>query len=78
MKNISKIWHYFVCAKLQPTTNFSVVIKSQAALIYAIQEGLKIDVDLVIQHSIIHGFEQGLPHPHLILELCRNAGVKWN
>ena len=41
---------------------------------------MKIDVGLVIQHSIIHGFEQGLqgfPHPHLITELCRNAGVKW-
>ena len=42
---------------------------------------MKIDVGLVIQHSIIHGFEQGIqgfPHSHLITELCRNAGVKWN
>ena len=60
MKKISKIWHYFVCAKLQPTTNFSGVMKSRAALVYAIQEGLKIDMGLVIQHSIIHGFKQGI------------------
>ena len=57
MKKIAKIWHYFVCAKLQPTTNVSTVMKSRAALVYAILEGMKIDVGLVIQHSIIHGFE---------------------
>ena len=54
-------------------------MKSRAALVYAIQEGLKVDMDLVIQHSIVHGFEQdiqGFVHPHLITELCRNAGVK--
>ena len=57
MKKIAKIWHYFVCAKLQPTTNVSAVMKSRAAFVYAILEGMKIDVDLVIQHYIIHGFE---------------------
>ena len=54
-------------------------MKSRVALVYAIIEGMKIDVGLVIQHSIIHGFEQGIQgflHPHLIIELCRNAGVK--
>ena len=81
MKKIAKIWHYFVCAKLQPTTNVSAVMKSRVALVYAIIEGMKIDVGLVIQHSIIHGFDQGIqgfPHPHLITELCKNDGVKWN
>ena len=56
-------------------------MKSMAALVYAILEGMKIDVGLVIQQSIIHGFEQGIqgfPHSHLITELCRNAEVKWN
>ena len=57
MKKIAKIWHYFVCAKIQPTTNVSAVMKSRAALVYAILEGMKINVGLVIQHSIIHGFE---------------------
>ena len=69
MKKIAKIWHYFVCAKLQPTTNVNAVIKSRAALVYAIIERMKIDMGLVIQHSIIHGFDQGIqgfPHPHLI------------
>ena len=56
-------------------------MKSRVALVYAILERMKIDVGLVIQHSIIHGFEQGIQgfsHPHLITELCRNARVKWN
>ena len=60
MKKIAKIWHYFVCAKLQPTTNVSAVMKSRAAFVYAIIERMKIDVGLVIQHSIIHGFDQGI------------------
>ena len=56
-------------------------MKSKATLVYAIIEGRKIDVGLVIQNSIIHGFEQGIQgfsHPHFITDLCRNAGVKWN
>ena len=56
-------------------------MKSRTALVYAIIEGMKIDVGLVIQNSIIHGFEQGIqgfPHSHLITDLCRNVGVKWN
>ena len=48
MKKIAKIWHYFVCAKLQPTTNVSAVMKSRAALVNTILEGMKIDVGLVI------------------------------
>ena len=56
-------------------------MKSRAALVYVIIEGMKIDVRLVIQNSIIHGFEQGIQgfsHLHLITDLCRNARVKWN
>ena len=48
MKKIAKIWHYFVCAKLQPTINVNAVMKSRAALVYAIIKGMKIDVGLVI------------------------------
>ena len=81
MTKVAKIWHYFICAKLLPTTNHSTVMKSRAALIYAILKDMKIDVGLIIQHSIIHGFEkgiQGFPHPYLITNLCANARVKWN
>ena len=81
MTKVAKIWHYFVCTKLLPITNHSVVMKSREALVYAILKDMKIDVGLIIQHLIIHGFEkgiQGFPHPHLITDLCTNAGVKWN
>ena len=81
MTKVAKIWHYFICAKLLPTTNHSAVMKSRAALIYAILKDMKIDVGLIIQHSIIHGFEKGIhgfSHPHLITDLCANVGVKWN
>ena len=81
MTKVAKILHYFICAKLLPTTNHSAIMKSRAALIYAILKDMKIDVGLIIQHSIIHGFEkgiQGFPHPHLITDLCANVGVKWN
>ena len=50
-------------------------------MIYAILKDMKIDVGLIIQHSIIHGFEKGIQgflYPHLITDLCANVGVKWN
>ena len=47
-KKIAKIWHDFVCVELQPTTNVSAVMKSRAALVYAILEEKKIDLGLVI------------------------------
>ena len=81
MTRTSKIWHYFVCAKLLPTTNFSAIMKNRAAFIYAIQKKKKLDIGLIIQNSIIHGFQtaiQGFAHPYLITELCQQAGVKWN
>ena len=56
MTRTSKIWHYFVCAKLLPTTNFNDVVKNKAALVYAIQKKKKLDIGLIIQNSIIHGF----------------------
>ena len=31
MTKVAKIWHYFICAKLLPTTNHSAVMKSRAA-----------------------------------------------
>ena len=57
MTKTSKIWHYFVCAKLLPTTNFSAVTKNRAAFVYTIQKKKKLDIGLIIQNSIIHGFQ---------------------
>ena len=67
MTKVSKIWHYFICAKLLPTTNHSVVMKSRAALIYAILKDMKIDVGLIIQHSIIHGLRRKFKDFHTLI-----------
>ena len=76
MMKTSKIWHYFMCAKLQPITNFSAIMKNRLtlALLYAIQENRKIDIGLIIQHSILHGFQYAIlvfAHPYLITKLCK-------
>ena len=63
-----------------PTTNFSAVAKDRAGLTYAIQMGKSVDVGLVIQRSILNALKiakAGLPHPHLITELCKRVGVQW-
>ena len=57
------------------------IMKSRAALVYAIMKKKKLDIGLIIQNSIIHGFQtaiQGFAHLHLITELCQQARVKWN
>ena len=80
MSKSSKAWHYFVCSKFMPTTNFSAISKDKAGLTYAIQKGKSVDVGLVIQRSILNALKiakAGLPHPHLIIDLCKKVGVQW-
>ena len=58
----------------------SAVSKDRAGLTYAIQKGKSMDVGLVIQRSILNSLKiakVGLPHPHLITDLCKRAGVQW-
>ena len=77
----SKVWHYFVAAKLIPTTNFSTVMKERTGLVYAIESNRTIDVGLIIHHSILHGVTKDnarLYHPSLITTLCKVAGVVWS
>ena len=57
----SKVWHYFVAAKLMLTKKFNVIMKDRAGLIYAIQKNKSIDVGLIIQHSIFYGVTMSLP-----------------
>ena len=38
------------------------------------------NVGLIIQRSILKALKTpkaGLPHPHLVFELCKGAGVRW-
>ena len=78
MKQLSKVWHYFIAVKLMPTTNFSAVLKESAALTYATQLGKLVDMGQVIQDSILHGStpqQPGFITPHI--DLCKKARVKW-
>ena len=80
MARSSKAWHYFVCLKFMPTTNHSAVSKDRAGLTYAIQVGKSIDVGMIIQRFILKALKTpkvGLPHPHLVFELCKAVGVQW-
>ena len=54
MSRSSKAWHYFMCSKFMPITNFSAVSKDRVGLTYAIQMGKSIDVGLIIQKSILN------------------------
>ena len=77
----SKVGHYFVVAKLIPTTNYSTVMKERAGLVYAIESNRTIDVGLIIHHSILHRVTKdnvGLYHPSIIIDLCKAAGVVWS
>ena len=63
-----------------PITNHSAISKDRAGLTYAIQIGKSIDVGLIVQRSILKALKTpkaGLPHPYLVFELCKTAGVQW-
>lgn len=49
-----KAWHYFICAKVLPNSNFNEVTKETTLLNYAIQGGLGIDVDTVILTNFLY------------------------
>ncbi|PON77876.1 hypothetical protein PanWU01x14_022300 [Parasponia andersonii] len=71
--------HYFISAKLLPSSNISGVTKEWAALNYAILKGLIVDVGKDIQSSILYiargSNVAGLGHPSLIYELYCLANI---
>lgn len=79
LKPNCKVWHYFILAKMIPSSNTSEITKEWTLLNCAIQEGYSIDVDKVIHNSILRilvGSATGsLGHPSLIHDLCIQEGV---
>lgn len=69
----SKAWHYFINAKLLPSSNFGEVTKDRAILNYAIHKSLSIDMGTVIQNNILHILREstiaGLGYPSLIMTM---------
>lgn len=75
----TKAWHYFISAKLLPSSNTSEVTKERAILNYAIFRGFSIDVGKIIEQSILDTIQGtttgGLGHPSLIYDLCQQVGI---
>ena len=67
---VAKVWYNFLCAKLKPNLHLTTVTKDKTILLYAITQGIKFDVEHVIERGIIesaHGRRTGaLIHPSLI------------
>ena len=53
LKLVPKVWYYFICTTLKPSLNLSTVTQDKMILLYAIIQGLKFDVDNVIERWII-------------------------
>ena len=76
----TKVWYYFVAARLMPTVTNSQVRKERALLTYAIMRGVRIDVGRVIHQEIMAALETkrckwSLGFPGLIYSLAIAAGV---
>ena len=52
MLRIPRAWMYFVAARLFPVKNYSKVTRDHVVLLYAILEGMSIDVRHVIWTNI--------------------------
>ncbi|KAJ4715171.1 DEAD-box ATP-dependent RNA helicase 56-like isoform X2 [Melia azedarach] len=74
----SRIWHYFISARILPTTHTSNVNLERAVLNYAIRTDKPIDVGSILYNNILYSARTvsvGLYYPSLITDLCCQAGV---
>ena len=64
----AKVWFYFVSSVLRPSKHLSTMGREEAILLYALLKGYKIDVEKMIENSILSYFEgkcRGMiPHPY--------------
>ena len=71
---IVKVWYNFLCAKIKPNLHLTTVTKDKTIFLYAITEGIKFDVEHIIERGLIestHGRCTGaLIYPSLITQLC--------
>ena len=75
LSHITRVWHYFVLARMTPSTNVSDVSREQALLLYAIMHNMPI-----IYSSILHYMKitnVGFSFPSLIIALCASADVQY-
>ena len=71
---VVKVWYNFLCAKIKPNLHLTTVTKDKTILLYAITQGIKFDVEHIIERGLIestHGCCTGaLIYPSLITQLC--------
>ena len=76
----AKVWFYFLVSVLVPTRHLSTVREREAAMLYAILKGYKINIRTIIENSIMRyheGNKRGvIPHPATVTILCLKAGVR--
>ena len=81
LSRYGKAWFSFICANMIPTRHLSDVTKDRAILLFAIVTGLNVDIGVLIHESIMKAIKStvisGLPHPSLITQLCKRAGIHW-
>ena len=77
---ITRVWHYFVLARMMLSTDVNDVSKEQALLLYVIMHNILFNVDSIIYSSILHGIKiinVGFSFPSLIIDFCANIGVQY-
>ena len=71
LKEVAKVWFYFVPAKLVPSKHLSTVGRDKALLTYAIVKGYKFNMGKIIENSILDStYQKAITHPSLIKKLC--------
>lgn len=77
----SRIWHYFIRARILPTTHMSDVNRERAVLNYVFRTNKPIYVGSILYNNILYSartISAGLYYPLLITGLCLQAGVLTN
>ena len=76
---IPRAWYFFLASRLLPTEHHTTLTQDRVYLLYAILEGMPMDVGRIVRDNIIHvanGHTTGHPaHPLVITMLCYHAGV---
>ena len=70
LKPVLNVWYNFIDATLKPSLHLSIVTWDKTIMLYAIVQGIKFDVDNVIQRGILESTQRqcigALIHPSLI------------
>ena len=76
---VPKVWYHFIYATLKPSLHLSTVTRDKTILLYTIMQGIKFDVDNVIEKGIIESTQGRCTgariHPSLITRLYWLAEV---